>query len=117
MNFEELASRYSYNVSWSPEDEVYIGRVVEWQSLAAHADSPEQALAEILNVVAIAIEDCEEDGDEYPMPINQRGFSGRFNVRLPQHLHRDLVLFAERNNVSLNQAVTELLSGAVAKHL
>lgn len=117
MNFEDLASMYSYNVSWSPEDEVYIGRVLEWPSLAAHGDSPERALAEIRSVVAIAIEDCEEDGDQYPTPINQRRYSGRFNVRLPQHLHRDLVVFAERNNVSLNQAVTELLSGAVAKHL
>ncbi len=116
MNFEALADRYSYNVAWSQEDEVYIGRVAEWPSLVAHADSKEGALAEIANVVAFAIEDCEEKGDSYPKPFSQRTFSGKFNVRLPIHLHRDLVIFAERNNVSLNQAVAELLASAVVRH-
>lgn len=69
MNFEELANLYTYRVSWSAEDNVYIGRVFEWPSLAADADSPEGALAGIRHAVAIAIEDCEKEGDDYPSPL------------------------------------------------
>lgn len=106
----EKASRYTYQVQWSNEDEVFIGRVLEWDFLAAHGETKEQALDEIQTVVAFAIEESEADDDDYPEPLGDRDYSGRFNVRIPPSLHRELVTEAEREGVSLNQLVTTKLA-------
>lgn len=104
---------YSYTVEWSEEDQAYIGRVTEWQLLAADGESPEDALQAIRFVVAIAIDSCREDGDEYPEPLSRKSFSGKFSLRIPPELHRRLVAEASREGVSLNQFVTTKLAGSV----
>lgn len=45
-----------------------------------------------------------------PEPEQEEDFSGRFVLRIPKYLHRELSLRAKQNNVSLNQFVTSLLS-------
>ncbi len=104
---------YSYTVEWSAEDDTYIGRVAEWALLAAHGESPEEALHEIRFVVAAAIDDCQEQQDEYPEPLSRRSFSGKFSLRIPPELHRRLVAEAARQGVSLNQYVTTKLAGSI----
>jgi|SRR5690554_5663145 len=104
---------YSYTVVWSPEDDAYIGRVTEWQLLAADGNSPEEALHEIRFVVALAIDDCREQGDDYPEPLSRKNFSGKFSLRIPPALHRRLVADAAREGVSLNQWVTSKLAGSI----
>lgn len=71
MDFEVLATRYTYWISWSREDKLFVGRVKEWPSLAAHGVSAESARNEIIKLVAIVIADCIEGGDEYPKPLSQ----------------------------------------------
>ena len=56
-----------------------------------------------------------EEGDEIPLPSYPEQYSGKFNVRLPRSLHRRLVELAEREGVSLNQCVVELLAQAEAQ--
>ena len=51
---------YAYNVMWSEADQAYIGRVVEFPSLAAHGPSPVSALQEITDVVRYVLEDLAE---------------------------------------------------------
>jgi len=104
------ASRYSFEVQWSKEDDAFIGRVAEWDLLAAHGETEQEALEEIRNVVAYAIEESEADGEDYPEPIGDRDYSGRFNVRIPPSLHRRLATEAAREGVSLNQLVTTKLA-------
>ncbi len=62
------------------------------------------------------IETEYEDGDPIPLPSYPEEYSGKFNVRLPRSLHRQLVESAERDGVSLNQYVTMLLSRGDAQH-
>lgn len=47
---------------------------------------------------------------EIPLPSYPEEYSGKFNLRLPRSLHRDLAEAAERDGVSLNQYVVMLLS-------
>ena len=47
---------YTYTVAWSKEDICYVARVAEFQSLAAHGDTEEEALAEIKSVVKDVVE-------------------------------------------------------------
>jgi antitoxin HicB len=55
------------------------------------------------------IEGEYEDGHEIPEPVTT-AHSGKFVVRLPKSLHRDLARDAEREGVSLNAYVTYLLA-------
>ena len=47
---------------------------------------------------------------DIPLPSYPEEHSGKFNVRLPKSLHRRLVEAAEREGVSLNSHIVELLS-------
>lgn len=51
-----------------------------------------------------------EDNVEIPEPKEDKDFSGRFLLRLPKSLHRKLSNQAERDGVSLNQHILNLLS-------
>lgn len=94
---------YEFRISWNKEDEVFVARVTEFPSLATHGDTREEALREMKELLVFVLEDLESEGEKIPEPVGSRDFSGRFNVRIPQSLHRQLVLEAEREGVSLNQ--------------
>lgn len=101
---------YSYRVAWSEEDQAYIGRVAEFESLGVHGDSPYAALQEITDLVRFVVNDLKESGEEIPLPFSKRHFSGKLNVRMPEHLHRHLAREAAQQGVSLNQWINLKLS-------
>jgi predicted HicB family RNase H-like nuclease len=101
-------------VVWSPEDEAFIGRVLEFPSLAAHGDSQEDALREIRSVVEYALEDLEESGEPAPEPLSKRPYSGTLNLRMPKNLHRQLAVEAAQEGVSLNQWINAKLAASRA---
>jgi hypothetical protein len=47
---------------------------------------------------------------EIPEPSYPEEYSGKFNLRIPRSLHRQLAESAERDGVSLNQYVAALLA-------
>jgi predicted HicB family RNase H-like nuclease len=109
----ELAHKpedYAYNVIWSEADQAYIGRVAEFESLAAHGASPIAALQEIMGVVRYVLEDLAESGEEIPPPLSKRPFSGKLHLRMPEALHRTLAIEAAQQHVSLNQWINLKLS-------
>src|SRR6266571_9236299 len=83
---------YAYTVMWSEADQAYIGRVLEFPSLAAHGPSPVGALQEMTDVVRYVLEDLAEAGEEIPPPLSKRPFRGRLHLRMPEDLHHALVL-------------------------
>mgnify|MGYP000969840906 CR=1 FL=1 len=104
------AEDYSYTVTWSEEDQVFIGRVAEFASLAAHGATQHAALEEITSVVQLVIEDLQEEKEIVPLPFSKRRYSGKFNVRVPESLHRKLSFEAEIQGVSLNHLIVHRLS-------
>lgn len=104
------ADEYLYNVAWSEEDKVFVGRIVEFPSLAAHGDTLEEALLEIKKVVEFVLADMAASGETMIEPLSRRHYSGRLNLRMPPQLHRQLSTEAERQKVSLNQWITMKLS-------
>jgi predicted HicB family RNase H-like nuclease len=101
---------YSFSVAWSEEDKAYIGTVAEFESLAAHGDTPSVALQEITEVVRLVLEDLVESKEEVPEPYSKRRFSGKLNLRMPEYLHRHLAVEAAKQGVSLNQLINLKLS-------
>jgi len=52
----------------------------------------------------------EVQGEQVPVPLSERQYSGKFNVRVGEHLHRDLALHAAEDGMSLNQYVVKKLA-------
>ena len=77
--------------------------------MAAHGRTLEAALREIKFVVADVLADLTESGEQVPEPFGKRKFSGKFIVRVPESVHRELAIRAGIEGVSLNQWVSSKL--------
>ena len=102
--------RYTYRVTWSEEDEEYVGLCVEFPSLSWLSNSPEEALAGIRALVADVVVDMQKNQEPIPEPISTKQFSGRFVVRVPPTVHRRLAMEAAESGVSLNRLASAKLS-------
>jgi predicted HicB family RNase H-like nuclease len=102
--------RYAYRVTWSEEDEEYVGLCIEYPSLSWLAPTPQEALEGIRQVVAEVVADMEANEERVPEPIALRHYSGKFTVRIPPDLHRRLALEAAESGISLNRLASAKLS-------
>ncbi len=102
---------YTYRVTWSLEDGEHVGLCAEFPSLSWLAPTPEEALAGIREVVAVAVEDVVASGAPIPLPLADRRYSGEFKVRIPPQVHRALALEAAEQGVSLNRLASAKLAG------
>jgi len=102
--------RYTYRVTWSEEDNEYVGLCVEFPGLSWLEPLPEKALKGIREVVAQAVADMEANGEIVPEPIAIKKYSGKFMVRIPPELHRHLALEAAEAGISLNRLASDKLS-------
>ena len=101
---------YSYRVTWSPEDEEFVGLCAEFPLLSWLDATPGEAFSGIRRVVSEVIDDMLEGGETPPEPIADRQFSGKFMVRVPPETHRALALRAAEEGVSLNRLVSARLA-------
>jgi len=102
--------RYTYRVTWSEDDHEYVGLCAEFPSLSWLAKTPEAALKGIRELVADVRKDLRENGENIPEPIACRRYSGKFMVRVPPEIHRNLAIQAAESGVSLNRIASSKLS-------
>jgi predicted HicB family RNase H-like nuclease len=102
--------RYTYRVTWSEDDNEYVGLCVEFPSVSWLALTPETALKGIRNLVAEVVADMQATGEEVPNPIACRSYSGKFMVRVPPDVHRKLAVQAAESGVSLNRIASSKLN-------
>jgi len=101
---------YTYRVTWSEDDNEYIGLCVEFPSLSWLDKTQEDALKGIRKVVTDVVEDMQAHGEKVPEPIACKHYSGKFMVRVLPEVHRNLVIEAEEAGVSLNRLINSKLS-------
>lgn len=107
-----LQQQYSIVINEINDDsgKYFFGRYQELEGCQSHADTIE----ELIKNMKIALEGYIENSLELNLPIplakSDDDFSGRFMVRIPKSLHRDLVIEAEREGTSLNQYALYKLS-------
>lgn len=101
--------RYTYRVTWSEEDNEYVGLCVEFPSLSWLEPLPEEALKGMRQVVAKAVADLKAGEESIPEPIAVKKYSGKFMVRIPPELHRHLALEAAESGISLNRLASDKL--------
>lgn len=101
--------RYTYRVTWSEEDEEYVGLCAEFPGLSWLAATPEEALRGIRRIVGEVVADLKISKEAIPEPLATRQYSGKFQVRVPPELHRRLALEAAESGVSLNRLASAKL--------
>jgi len=91
-------------------DGTWFGRIVEFPGCMTEGDTQAEAIEMLDDAMGAWIAAKLEDGEAIPEPISAEDFSGKFMVRMPKTLHRDLARRADAEGVSLNQYVTTTLA-------
>ena len=102
--------KYTYRVTWSEEDAEYVGLCTEFPSLSWLAQTPEAALKGVSNLVHDVVADMRNNDEPVPEPIATKHFSGKFMIRVPPDVHRQLSMEALEAGVSLNRLASAKLS-------
>lgn len=98
---------------WRAEEGGWISRVLELQGCVSQGETDVEALEMIHDAMQGWLAMALEMGDPIPEPRREEDYSGKFVVRVPRSLHRQLVERAEQEDVSLNQYCNVALAEAV----
>lgn len=101
--------KYTYRVTWSEDDQEYVGLCAEFPSLSWLEKDSVKALAGIQKLVRETVDDMESSGEEIPEPFSTRNYSGKLMLRITPETHRTLVIQAAEHNVSLNRYIASKL--------
>ena len=104
------SKQYTYRVLWSEEDHEFIGLCAEFPSLSWLDAEQEAALRGIVSLVSGVISDMESNNEKIPAPLSLQKYSGKFQIRTTPEIHRQLVIGAAENGVSLNRFVNSKLT-------
>ena len=104
-----VVDRYTYRVTWSEDDQEFVGLCAEFPSLSWLENSPEEALKGVRRLVEGCVADLQSENGEVPEPLSTKSFSGKFMVRVPPETHRSLAIQAAEAGVSLNRLVASKL--------
>lgn len=95
------------------EDGSWTALVPELPGCVAVGDSPSDAVEELPDVIDLWVATAEQQGVPVPRPRREESVSGRFLLRLPKSLHRQLTETARAEGVSLNTYCVSALAGAL----
>ncbi len=110
MNIMEIDG-YKAKIEYDPELDQFRGEIL---GLNGNADfygkSPVSLRREFKNSLKVFLEVCEEKG------INPtKEYSGKFNLRIPPRLHREIAARATADDKSINQWVSEILKRSISE--
>lgn len=99
---------YHATIEYEAEDNLFIGEVFGIaDSLSFHGTSIEELETMFHQSIDNYLEMCKSIGKE-----PDKEFKGTFNVRLSPELHRKAAIEAAKNNITLNQFVTNAIEKA-----
>jgi predicted RNase H-like HicB family nuclease len=102
--------KYRIIVFYREEDEGYIARIPELPGCSAFGKTPEEASKEVRVAAELWIKAARKMGREIPRPVDEKKYSGKFALRLPPSLQRELDFDAKEEGISLNQLITYKLA-------
>jgi antitoxin HicB len=110
-----LSKKYPFLVHAS-EEGGYVAEIEELPGCLTQGDTLAEVEERIEEARRAWIEVAYEEGLEIPLPRTETDYSGKFIVRVPKTLHRELAESASAEGTSLNQYVLFLLSNRAASH-
>jgi antitoxin HicB len=111
-----LNLRYPVTVHPDPESG-FVAEIEELHGCMTQAETLDEIFKAIEDARQLWIKTAYNEGQDIPLPRDMEKYQGKFLVRIPRWLHRDLARVAKREGVSLNQYVTSLLAGGVSKDI
>jgi antitoxin HicB len=108
-----LSLPYNIEVKRSEDGGTYFARVKELPGCMTEADTFAEVEEMIRDAMAAWIEVALEEGIPIPEPRPLEEFSGRFVLRLPKSLHRDVARKAEEEGVSINQWIVTAVARSI----
>ncbi|MFA6990182.1 MAG: type II toxin-antitoxin system HicB family antitoxin [Candidatus Gastranaerophilaceae bacterium] len=101
---------YYGTAEYSPDDEVFYGKIAFIRSLILYeAETAKELKQSFQEAVDDYIQTCEEAGIPLEKPCK-----GSFNVRVGEELHCKAAIYAEQHNTSINSIVKEALEKYIA---
>ena len=100
---------YTYRVTWSEEDQEFVGLCAEFPSLSYLHENQTDALKGIVDLVEQVVMDMMANGETLPEQIAEKHYSGKLQLRIPPEQHRMLALKAAEEGVSLNRYISARL--------
>jgi antitoxin HicB len=105
----------AYSVTLDPDPKGgYVAHTKDLPGCFTQGETLEETMTNIQEARELWIETAYEMGDPIPLPNNAIEYSGKFLLRMPKSLHRDLVQKAEAEAVSLNHYISSVLSRSVS---
>ena len=111
-----LNLRYPVTVHPDPESG-FVAEIEELPGCMTQAETLDEIFKAIEDARQLWIKTAYNEGQDIPLPRDMEQYLGKFLVRIPRSLHRNLVRAAKREGVSLNQYVTSLLAAGVSKDI
>lgn len=105
-----INDRYTYRVTWSEDDQEYLGTCAEFPSLSWLDPDEDEAFKGIRRLVHDVVDDMTANAEEIPPPLSEKKYSGHFVVRVPPEVHRKLAIEASEAKISLNRLASAKLS-------
>ncbi|MGA8262035.1 MAG: type II toxin-antitoxin system HicB family antitoxin [Arenicellales bacterium] len=100
---------YKAKIEYDPELDQFRGEILGLNGSADfYGRTPATLRREFKNSLKVFLEVCKEKGIE---PTKE--YSGRFNLRIPRRLHREIAARATAENKSINEWVCEVLQRSV----
>lgn len=72
-----MIDKYTYRVTWSEEDEEYVGLCAEFPSLSWLAERQQDALVGIRDTVSQVVRDMAANDEPVPEPLASKHCSGK----------------------------------------
>jgi predicted HicB family RNase H-like nuclease len=108
MNLMEIDG-YRAVIQYDPEIEMFRGEFVGLNGGADFYASDIEALKKEATIsLKVFLEACKERGIEA-----KKDYSGKFNIRIPPHLHADIASVAAAEGKSLNQWAADVFNRAI----
>ena len=93
----------------------YVAEIPELAGCLTQGDDIQDALEMIEDAKKAWIDIAIHDNREIPEPETEEKYSGKFLVRVPKSLHKELAMRAKKEAVSLNQLATYFLSTGITR--
>ncbi|RKZ66566.1 MAG: toxin-antitoxin system HicB family antitoxin [Gammaproteobacteria bacterium] len=110
MNMMEIDG-YKAKIEYDPDLDQFRGEILGLNGSADfYGKSPASLRKEFKNSLKVFLDVCKEEG------INpKKEYSGKFNLRIPSRLHREIAARATATDKSINQWVSEILKRSVSE--
>ncbi|MBA2276573.1 MAG: toxin-antitoxin system HicB family antitoxin [Chloroflexia bacterium] len=94
----------------------FVVRYPELLGCVTQVERMEDAIPMAREILTGWLEIALEDGMDIPVPRSIDSYSGKFIIRMPKSLHRDLAERAEVEGMSLNHYAVSVLAATTPRH-